>query len=116
MYAAIPRDVDEADQPAGETQADPAEAVALDLRYPIVLQQPVSEAFGMESVQLVIGKGTAPFERRSCLLLSITLHTGMVPDAAAVFSNDLTAIGAHPYKVPMIMNLLQKGWYFTSLT
>lgn len=116
MYAAIPRDIDEADQSAGEAQADPAEAVALDLRYPIVLQQPVLEALGMEGVQLIVGKGAAPFERRSRRFLSIILHTMMVPLATAMCSNDLTAIEMRPYKVSMIMNLLQKGWYFTSLT
>lgn len=46
----------------------------------------------------------------------VRIEIHMQPFAAAVFSNDLTAIGAHPYKVRMIMNLLQKGWYFTSLT
>ena len=116
VHAAIPRDIDEADQPALVAQADPTEAVALDLRHPVILQKSVPEAFGMKRVQLAIGEGTPPFDRGGCRFLSIILHTTIVPLAAAELSNDLTAIEAQPYKVGMTVNLLQKGWYFTSLT
>ncbi|MBN9513202.1 MAG: hypothetical protein J0H97_07340 [Alphaproteobacteria bacterium] len=74
------------------------------------------EAFGVEDVQLFVREGATPFGKRYGVFLWIVIHRPTLPLAATVMSNDLTAIRAHPYKVRMIMNLLQKGWYFTSLT
>jgi hypothetical protein len=58
--AAVPGDVDEADEAFGIPRADPAQAVLADLRYPVVVQDLVVEPLGVQGVQLGVGKGAAP--------------------------------------------------------
>src|SRR6185437_11438317 len=58
--AAVPGDVDEADEAFAVPRADPAQAVLADLRYPVVVQDLVVEPLGVQGVQLGVGEGAAP--------------------------------------------------------
>jgi hypothetical protein len=59
----VPRHVDEADELAAVTRANPAETMSLDLRLPVVLEQPMVERLGMKRVELRVVEITAPLIR-----------------------------------------------------
>ena len=58
--AAVPGDVDEADEAFAVPGADPAQAVPADLGHPVVVQDLVAEALGVQGVELGVGEGAAP--------------------------------------------------------
>jgi hypothetical protein len=60
VHPPVPRDVDEAGQARVVPGGDPAQAVVGDLGQPVVVQDPVLEALGVQGVQLGVGELAAP--------------------------------------------------------
>ena len=60
MDAPVPGDVDEAHQLAVLPSDDPAQAVPAHLALPVNVQEPMTEAFSMQVIELGIGERTAP--------------------------------------------------------
>ena len=56
----VPGNVDEARELAVFPRADPAQAVPTHLALPVIIQEPMAEAFGMQSVQLGVYERAAP--------------------------------------------------------
>lgn len=61
MHSPIPRHVHEPDQRYRSTNANPSEAEVIDLGPPVVRRLPVFKAFRVESVDLRVLEGSAPF-------------------------------------------------------
>ena len=66
MHAAVPCDIDEADQAVRTPQANPAQAVAVDLLPPILRQHRMTKGLRMKRVQLVIAERAAPLGDHIC--------------------------------------------------
>jgi hypothetical protein len=60
MHPAVPGPLHEADQLAVLPCADPAEAVPVQLCAPVVVEQPVAEALGVQPVELGVVHAAAP--------------------------------------------------------
>jgi hypothetical protein len=63
MAPSIPGNVDETDQLVALARADPPEAVALDLRQPVVVEHGVTEPFSVKGVDLGVVEHSSPLER-----------------------------------------------------
>lgn len=61
---AIPCDVDEPDKPAQMAGAHPAETEAVDLRPPVISEEPMRKALGMKGIDLSILEGSTPLGRK----------------------------------------------------
>src|SRR5580698_5269958 len=64
--AAVPRHIHEAGQLTVVACADPAQAVLDQLRFPVVSQQAVAEALGVQRVELRVPDRAAPFIADHC--------------------------------------------------
>jgi hypothetical protein len=60
MDSAVPRDVDEAQEPDVVACADPAEAMSFDLSTPVVAEESVLECLGVEPVELPVVEAASP--------------------------------------------------------
>src|SRR5262245_51049551 len=60
MHATVPGDVDESNKGAFTSGANPAEAVAMNLGVPVIVEDPVAERLGMEGVHFGVNEAPAP--------------------------------------------------------